>query len=266
MSEKTLYFISGLPQAGSSLICNILKQNPEIHGQSVSSLSSLLKVNHVTWNQHSENREYRNDQAKAGTLRAIVDGYYSHIDKPIILDKSLNWTNQINMMEQILQREIKIIACVRNPAEILATYEKIRQENPLFLTKADAVLGESSSIASRAYHYAGPEGILGTTHRNLKDAALNGYADRLLFVDYNRYCNTPKAQTKRIYDFLGLTNFEHDFQNIEQTEQYDDVAAGLPGAHRVNRELLKDTINAAAYLGLDLYQQYNREIFWDAWI
>lgn len=266
MSEKSLYFVSGLPQSGTSLICNILKQNPEIHAQPVSSLSSLLKANHISWNNISENRECRNDKAKEGVLRSIVDGYYSHIDKPIILDKSLNWTNRINLMENILQRKVKIIACVRNPAEILATYEKIRQENPLFLTKVDAVLGESSSVSSRAYYYAGPDGILGTTHRNLKDAALNGYSDRFLFVDYNRYCNTPKSQTKRIYDFLELPNFEHDFQNIEQTEQYDDVAAGFPGAHQVNRELIKDTINAASYLGLDLYQQYNREIFWDAWI
>jgi len=29
MSEKQVFFISGLPRSGSTLLCNILAQNPE---------------------------------------------------------------------------------------------------------------------------------------------------------------------------------------------------------------------------------------------
>jgi hypothetical protein len=36
MKKDNLHFISGLPRSGSTLITNILKQNPEIHGESVS--------------------------------------------------------------------------------------------------------------------------------------------------------------------------------------------------------------------------------------
>ena len=264
--EKTIHFISGLPRSGSTLIANILKQNPEIHGESVSSLSSIITSLHASWNLLEANQEYVNMDAKKGVLRSVLQGYYSHLDKPIIVDKNRGWIPLIGLLEEVLQKKVKIITCVRNPAEILASFERLRKENPLFYTKVDSTLGETSSIMSRAYHYSGPNGSLGVCHRNLLDATTMGYFDRLLFVDYNRYCNSPKSQTKRIYDFLELPHYEHDFENIVQTEQYNDVAAGLANLHKIKPTLDKTTVNPVEYLGLELYEQYNSQVFWNAWI
>lgn len=266
MSEKMMHFVTGLPQSGSTLVCSILNQNPQIHSNAVSSLSSLIKLNHASWYGLKENRECRNDHVKANVLRSIVRGYYDHVDAPVVLDKNIDWINQIPILEELLQRKVKMVVCVRNPAEILATFEKERAGNPLFVTDADAVLGERSNVVSRAYYYAGPDGILGKAHRHIRDAVSAEYSDRLLFVDYNRFCNTPRAQTKRIYDFLGLDPYEHDYENIEQPILYDELVSQMPNAHKVQSELVKDTINPVAYLGLELFEQYNREIFWDAWI
>ena len=163
-------------------------------------------------------------------------------------------------------KQVKMIICVRNPAEILTSFERMRKENPLFFTNVDAHLREGSNIAARAYYYAGPDGAMGLSHRNLKDAITMGYLDRFLFIDYNRFCNSPKSQTKRIYDFFELPDFKHDYEKIEQTEKYNDLAVGLPNLHKVKPSLEKTTVNCVEYLGLDLYEQYNREIFWDAWV
>lgn len=266
MKKDNLYFISGLPRSGSTLITNLLKQNPEIHGESVSSLSSIFGTIHANWNNLEPNNEYRNDQAKLGVLRGILKGYYSHIQKPIIFDKDRGWIPLIGQLEAVLEKKVKIIVCVRNPAEILTSFERLRKENPLFFTRADQTLKEGSNLASRAYYYAGPDGPLGLSHRNLKDAITMGYIDRFLFVDYNRFCNSPKSQTKRIYDFFELPDFTHDFHKIEQNEKYNDLAIGLPNLHKIKFSLEKTTVNCVEYLGLDLYEQYNREIFWDAWI
>jgi len=93
-----------------------------------------------------------------------------------------------------------------------------------------------------------------------------GYLDRFLFVDYGRYCSSPRSQTKRIYDFFELPYFDHDFDNIEQTETYNDMSVGLPNLHKIKSKVNKTTVNFVEYLGLELYEQYNREIFWNAWI
>jgi len=107
---------------------------------------------------------------------------------------------------------------------------------------------------------------MGMAHRHIKDAIVMGYLDRFLFVDYNRYCSSPKAQTRRIYDFFEIPYFDHDFKNINQEEIYNDHAVGLPNLHKIKPEINKTTVNCVEYLGLELYEQYNREIFWNAWI
>jgi sulfotransferase len=263
---KTMHFIAGLPRAGSTLIANILKQNPKIHGEAVSSLSSIFGSINASWATLETNQEYPNYQAKTGVLSAIMQGYYHHIDKPVIFDKDRGWIPLLASVEAVLQRQVKIIVCVRNPAEILASFERLRKENPLFFTRADLTLREGSSIASRAYYYAGPDGAMGQAHRHIKDAIIMGYLDRFLFVDYSRFCNSPKAQTKRIYDFFELPHYDHDFQNLKQEEVYNDHAVGLPNLHKIKSEVNKTTVNCVEYLGLELYEQYNREIFWNAWI
>jgi sulfotransferase len=264
--KNTLHFISGLPRSGSTLITNILKQNPQIHGEAVSSLSGIFGSIHSSWSDFEPNKEYPNSAAKIGVLQGALSGYYAHIDKPIVFDKDRGWMSQIGPLEAVLDRPVKMIICVRNPAEILTSFERLRKENPLFFTKTDSALRENSTIASRAYYYAGPEGPLGSSHRHLKDAITMGYLDKFLFIDYNRFCNSPKSQTKRIYDFFELPAFEHDFKKIEQKEDYNDLSIGLPNLHKVKPKLEKTTVNCVEYLGLDLYEQYNREIFWNAWI
>jgi sulfotransferase len=266
MNKDNLYFISGLPRSGSTLIANLLKQNPQIHGESVSSLASIFGSINASWGNIESNKEYRNDQAKQGVMKGVLDGYYSHINKSIVFDKDRGWVPLIGQLEAVLQKQVKMIICVRNPAEILTSFERMRKDNPLFFTGADAILREGSSIASRAYHYAGPDGAMGLSHRNIQDAITMGYLDRFLFVDYNRFCNSPKSQTKRIYDFFELPEFKHNYENIEQTEFYNDLAVGLPNLHKIKPSLEKTTVNCVEYLGLNLYEQYNREIFWNAWI
>lgn len=263
---KTLHFVSGLPRSGTTLITNILKQNPEIHGESVTSLSTLIQSVQTNWSIIEQNKEYKNDKALLGVLKGIISGYYAHIDKPIVFDKDRNWIQLIGLIETIMEQKIKMIVCVRNPAEIVTSFERLRRDNPLYNSRSDQYLKDQSNIATRAMYISGPEGPLGMSHRHLKDAITMGYLDRFLFVDYSRFCNTPKAQTKRIYDFFELPSFEHNFNKIEQTEHYDDTAIGFKDLHKVKSSIQKTTVNCVQYIGLDLYEQYNKEIFWNAWI
>lgn len=264
--EKSLYFISGLPRSGATMIAYILNQNPKIHSEPVSSLSGIFSSIWSAWNTYEPNVEFNNQQAKIGVLTSVLEGYYKHIDKPIVFDKDRTWVSKIGLIEAVTGKKVKILCPVRNPAEILASYEKIRRSNPLEFTRADQTLRETTNIAARAYFFSGPNGNLGVAHTAIRDAIIEGYLDRMLFIDYNRFCNSPRSQTKRIYDFFELPEFTHDFTNIEQTANFNDSATGLPGLHRIKPKLERTTVNPVEFLGLDLYQQYNREIFWDAWI
>ena len=247
---KTLYFISGLPRSGSSVITNILAQNPDIHSEVNSSLSSILGAVHSNWDTLSPSASH-----KANVLDGLAKGFYSNTsDNQIVFDRNPNWVPLIPLLESVFQKQVKILICVRNPAEILSSFEKMRKENPLVLYDADKKLGSNTSVAGRAYHYAAPEGLLGISHRNIQDAITTGLLDRMLFIDYGRFCGNPKSQTKRIYDFFELPEFKHDYENIVG----DNMGT--------RNKLVKTTLNCVEYLGLNLYEQYNREIFWNAWV
>lgn len=263
---EQLHFIAGLPRSGSTLIANLLKQNPIVHAESVSSLCSLIQNNHLNWTKIEANQEYPNWDAHTGVLRGILQGYYHNRPQPIIFDKDRYWVRNIGLLESLLQRKIKILICVRNPAEILTSFERIHRLNPLRPSRVELHLGNRSNIAERAMYFSGPDGPLGVAHRSIQDAVVEGYRDRMLFVDYNRFCNTPRSQMQRIYDFFELPSYQHDFENIEQHEIYNDQATGLHNLHKIKPRLERTVVNCVEYLGLDLYEQYNREIFWTAWI
>ncbi|NDG29196.1 hypothetical protein EB118_03735 [bacterium] len=263
---KTIFFVAGLPRSGSTLLINLLKQNPEVHGEAVSGLCSVIGGVHFNWDKIESTREYPNIPAKINVLKAIIEHYHDDIPKNIVFDKDRLWVNQISLLEFLFQKQVKMLVPVRNPAEILASFEKIRKHNPIHTTLSDDDLKEGSTIPARAYFFSNPSGPMGAAYQGLKDAITMGYLDRLLFVDYNRFCNSPKSQMKRIYDFFELPSFNHHFNNIVQEEQYNDSATKLPNLHKIKPSLQKTTVNVVEYLGLDLFQQYNREIFWDAWI
>jgi sulfotransferase len=263
--KKKMYFVAGLPRSGSTMIQCILRQNPQVHAEPVSSLAVCFNSIYSNWDNVEANKEFSNEKAKSNVLRGILQNYHEGTDKPIIFDKDRMWISRIALLEAVLGEKVKILCPVRNPAEILSSFEKLRKNNPMHLLPAE-MGADGATIAGRCLYYAGPAGPLGIAHAMMKDAITMGYLDRLLFIDYNRFCNSPKSQTKRIYEFFELPSFDHDYEHIEQNEKYNDLSHSLPGLHKIKPKLDKTTVNCVEYLGLNLFEQYNREIFWDAWI
>ena len=260
-----MYLVAGLPRSGSTLMQYVLRQNPQVHTEPVSSLFTLFNNIYANWDSIESNKEYVNETAKLNVLKGLLQNYHESTSKPIVFDKDRMWISRIALLEKVLGTKVKILCPVRNPAEILSSFEKLRKNNPLSLMPAEMGV-DGSTIAGRCLYYAGPAGPLGIAHAVIKDAITMGYLDRMLFIDYNRFCNSPKSQTKRIYEFFELESFDHDYENIEQKEVFNDLSHSLPGLHKIKTKLDKTTVNCVEYLGLDLYEQYNRQIFWDAWI
>ena len=48
--QKTLYFVAGLPRSGSTMMINLLRQNPYIGGAAVSSLCTFFGDVYLNWN------------------------------------------------------------------------------------------------------------------------------------------------------------------------------------------------------------------------
>lgn len=250
MTNKTLNLITGLPRSGGSVVASILSQNPALQGDANSHLPHIITLLHQAWQGATDIApEVRRD-----VMRGVIQGYYQSGAASTVFAKSLAWVPMIPLLESVLDTQLKIIVCVRNPAEILTSLERSRLQDPMHMSEADIVLKDKSNLSSRCFFYASPEGILGSTHTHLKDAVIKGYLDRMLFVDYGLFCGSPRSQTERIYDFFELPEYQHDFQNIPT------LVKG------VRPELQKTGVNCVQYIGLDLFEQFNSQIFWNAWV
>ena len=86
MSE--LYYVAGLPRSGATMMINILKQNPQIHGEAVSSLSSIFSSVFFNWDKIEFSIEYNNEKAKINVLKSILNSYHSHHQKQFIFHQS----------------------------------------------------------------------------------------------------------------------------------------------------------------------------------
>jgi len=128
------------------LLVSILSQNPNIHGESVSSLCDLVSSINHSWSSFDNNQVSTNDVEKFNTLKALLNNYHT-TDKSIVFDYNKDWIKHIGLLEQITESKIKVLCPVRNPAEILSSYEKLRKNNPTKYSPADSALGSKTSIA-----------------------------------------------------------------------------------------------------------------------
>src|SRR5688500_109458 len=126
--NKTYYFVSGMPRAGSTLLMNILAQNPRFHVTGTSGIMDVIFGIRNTWDKHVEFQATPDEDAKLRVMRGILDGFYANVDKPVVFDKSRGWLSLLEMAETILSHKAKVLVPVRDLREILASWEKLWRE------------------------------------------------------------------------------------------------------------------------------------------
>ena len=67
-----------------------------------------------------------------------------------------------------------------------------------------------------------------------------GIDKKCLYVQFESLTKNPKYEMERIYKYLELPEFQHDFQNVEQITQEDDAVYGMaPNLHKI-RNVVED--------------------------
>jgi len=85
MSSKEIFFISGLPRSGSTLLCNILAQNPEIFvSKATSGCVEILFSIRNQWDRIVEHQAEGIDRNQLKNLLKVVLNSYHLTNKNII--------------------------------------------------------------------------------------------------------------------------------------------------------------------------------------
>jgi sulfotransferase len=73
-----------------------------------------------------------------------------------------------------------------------------------------------------------------------------------LFVKFEDLCLYPEQQMHRIYTYLDIPFYSHDFDNIEQVTKEDDEVYGAFGDHVIRTKLEPVPSKAKTLLGKDV--------------
>lgn len=264
MTDKTIHFIAGLPRAGSTLICNILNQNPRFNATSTSGILEIILAIRNQWENVAELRASPNKAGKDAVVKSILHNYYSIVERPIVFDKSRAWTAYIELAEHICKRKVKVLVPVRNVVDILASFEKLwrNQSHEWQFPQEKSHFFEWQTQEGRAGVWMRNDQPVGIAYNRIRDAISRGLADRLLFVEFEHLTNHPEHTMKAVYEFLGEDYYPHDFNNVEQTTSENDDVHGIPGLHIIRPKVEPVVVDAKAFIGDEAYKKFHDAQFW----
>ena len=265
-----IHFVSGLPRSGSSLLVNILAQNPRIH---VTGTSVLLPTV-LAARQFMEDSEIfkawkieaDKANAKRGMLRGAMEGYFAHAGKPINIDKSRGWPASIEMLEDVFGAPPKILAPVRDMRDVLASFEKLYRKNK----GQRAVPGEKENylrfqtVADRCDVWSSSAQPLGYAWNVLKDALDRGKRKCIHFVEFEKLAANPKETMDAAYAFLEEPPYHHDFDNVVQATQEDDTWHGYDNLHTIRQKVAPIEPQWPSLIGENIAQRFGTDAtnFW----
>lgn len=256
MVEK-IFFQSSMPRALSTTFQNIIAQNPDFYVTPTSGVLELVYGARMNYTNSPEFKAQDSETMKKGFenfCKEGILGFFNAItDKKYVLDKSRGW-GVYRPFLNFFYPEPKIICLVRDLKDVVCSYEKMYRKNPY---KHDPIRNDLEAtgtiIHKRIDEWMHPKNTIGRAVERLLEIIRLGYDNKILFVKSEDLCLRPENEMRRVYDYLELPYFEHDFENIEQVTKEDDEVYGMGSdLHTIRPKLEMKPSDAKAILGADI--------------
>jgi sulfotransferase len=237
---KKIFFNASLPRAGSTLLQNVLMQNPEIYSTPTSGLIEFLLSARSIYSTGDAFRAQDQDEMKKAFQGFCLSGLYGYFNgitnRPIVIDKSRSWLGNYGFLD-FIEPNPKIIVMVRDLRGIFASMEKNFRKNP---HKDPQIVNgaelKNMTTDSRLRHFSVSPPI-GPSLEWLYDSITQGYNTKIHFTRFEDFTNNPEEEINKIYDYLELSQFKHDFNNVEQLTHENDVIHGIFGDHTIQKQV-----------------------------
>lgn len=220
MSDKHLICVTGLPRAGSTLLCQLLGHHPDIYSpghssplvQALNQLRSNLSDNHFHLAQFDVDGDLVH-QRMVNAFRGFMSGWFSETELGHVVDKNRGWLNHIEMAE-LLSPNCRMLVCVREPAQIYGSIEA-RHQQTLLMDFPDHIA--HLSPYDRADRLFAKEGVIGAplhAINNLRDRP-EPLQQRLYYVVFEHLMAEPVKAMQELFEWLGLEPFALDPEQLE---------------------------------------------------
>lgn len=260
--SKKIHFLSGLPRSCSTLICNLLAQNPEVHATPTSQLHEIGYI---------ARKVFQTEEVKSMDPLVAEAMYYDYVrggcssafdsvtDRPVVVDKCRSWIGHLDQTFKVWP-DAKIIVPVRDVRGIICSMEKKRRQHPSpFNGFEEANPANFTTIEKRVQGWLSNPPV-GIAIERLYDAATR-FKDKLHFVHAEDLTQNPEKTMKKIWDYLEMDFDSHDFQNVEQYTKEHEV--GWPyGDHIIRSSVTPLEPEWHDILGREFSEAINQKFNW----
>lgn len=234
---KTYHFINGMPRSGSTLLANILNQNPRFWATPTSGLCPLLLQINNLWSQIPELRASATPADKMNALGSMFQGFHENIDRPVVFSKSRGWVCAFELLEHFSEHPPKIIVTYRDIPSILSSCEKLFRKELASPASVAQWGANMETIEGRLAFWTGSDQLVGGAYNRIRDCVRRGHRDNMHFVNFDELTSVPEQTIRSVYTFLGEEHFPHAFNNVEQSTTEKDIEHGFVDLHTIRREV-----------------------------
>lgn len=259
-----IFFNSSMPRSGSTLLQNILGQNPDIHVTPTDGFLELIYAARVNYTNNPEFKAQDREQMLAawrGFCREGMKGYCAGLsDKSHTCIKSRGIGAHYNWFKAFMDKDPKVIVMVRNLKDILSSMEKLYRKS---IESAQQIHNPSEmrglTTESRVGQWLGGAPV-GLSLQRLQQMKLDGTIKKCLVLRFEDLTANPKAVMNKVYEYLDLPSYPHDADNIIQLTQEDDVVYGLtPTLHTVRKKIEEVPHDYFEILGKPLCKEIDKQ-------
>src|SRR3984893_7053331 len=133
----TFVAVTGLPRAGSNLLCQLLSHHPQIHceGQSSPLCNLVLGIRRMVSDDQfflaQLDRSFEGSYAHlGGAMQGFLRGWNQECRKQAVVDKNRAWLHAVELLLQI-ESNAKLIVCLRELGQIYGSIEAQHQRTIL---------------------------------------------------------------------------------------------------------------------------------------
>ena len=256
--SKKLFYISGLPRSGSTLLSTILNQNPDFYASISGPLARFMRAIIQESSAQGGYRLQCPEQTRKKIIQGIVQDYYADKEAPIIFDTNRGYTLLTPLLKE-LDPTFKMIVCVRSVQWILDSFETLVRKNALSTTSMFSP-DENINVYTRSNSLMSSSRSVGFAFEGLKQALTSNERPNIHILEYDKLAKRPEQVMKEIYKFIDIPYFKHDFDNVEASYDEFDNEVQLAGLHTTRKKV--EFIERKPIIPPDLFQQYSNYEIW----
>ena len=249
-----IFFLLALPRSGNTLFGSIMNQNPDI-AVTANSITLEIMKDIFLLKETDVFKNYPDHKSLDNVLSSVYNSYYKDWNYKYIIDRGPVMTpGNLMLMKQHLGQPIKCIIIWRDLLDVLASFIKwFETEQTAFPNK----LGKN--IEEKLWALMDSKGGIAKELIAIQNALLPENRHMCHFLKYDEFVNDTENQINKIYDFLEIPRFNHNYKTLNQFKvngmSYDDTVVGNK-MHTIREEIRKEENPYRAMIPESIIREY----------